>query len=126
MKTSKRDYIPICDSRTSRLETVAFLGLGLAGAVLITTAVTNSLHFAESREAIVQAWSAPGPAQAELAGRRPGPAPTNVLRVHAATTQTHADSSPGIPESPGSEVLSSPHQIRMAGAMPLWKVEPPR
>ncbi len=126
MKTSKSCYFPAQDYRTSRWESVAFCGLGLAAAVLITTAMINAAHFAEQHDAVVQAWSTSRWNTVELAHRTPDETLTNLLRVHAAKAGTHADVSPGKLPLRAGEALTAPGQTLINGTLQFWRVEAPQ
>jgi hypothetical protein len=113
MKKSKSYSFPAHDSRTSRLESIAFTGLGLAGAVLIAQATTNALRFAQNREAIIQAWSAPGPTRIERSRHVMEQTLTNSPGVHATTGRMNIDAPPGTRASARSQVPTPQWQIAM-------------
>ncbi len=105
MNASKSFYFRAEDPQTRRWECIAVSGLGLAGIILIMTAVTDSIQFAQHREAIIQAWSAPGQGRVELVRRVPNQTLTVPLSGHAMTGPTHADTALQTPASDGREAL---------------------
>jgi hypothetical protein len=112
MNKSKNYSFPVHDSRTSRLECIAFSGLGLAGAVLIAQATTNALRFAQNREVIIEAWSTPGSARIELSRHITDQTLTNSPRVHATTARMNFDApspNPGSRPQPGSHAPVTDH-----------------
>lgn len=123
MKTSKTCYFPARDASTSRWESIAFSGLGLAGVVLITTAISNASHFAKEREGIVQTWSTSGWGSVELAVRSPDHVLTNLVRAQAATARTQAQVSVRALDSMSRGALISHGQINTAGATPKQNLE---
>lgn len=122
MNASKSCYFRAEDPQTRRWECIAVSGLGLAGIILIMTAVTDSIKFAQNREAIIQAWSTSGQTRMELAGRSPDQTLTNELSTQAATVPMHADRFRATPASEG-KALRPECQSIADRAVPRWKFQ---
>ncbi len=102
---------------------MAVSGLGLAGIILIMTAVTDSIQFAQHREAIIQAWSAPGQGGVELVRRVPNQTLTDALSAHAASVRTHADAALQTPASDRSKALMAQSHTMAQRAVRPSKLE---
>jgi hypothetical protein len=77
--------LPHYDSSTSRSEFAAYLGLGLVATMATVFAVQNALKFANSREDIIIALSAPIPASAIVASNNSHRMFTNVTHIEGIT-----------------------------------------
>ncbi len=94
--------LPVYDSKTTRSELLAFLGLGLAAVPLIGLAACDSLRFVRERECIAEALVRPAAAMIGQAGHHP----TNLALTNVSTLQTNATGAGG--QTPNRAPVAAP------------------